>query len=213
MDSLLADAGALMIAHREWAVPFLALLAFAECVAVVGVLFPATATMITIGGLMGAGLIDPVAGTLAAMAGAAAGGWASFHLGRRLGPGTLSRWPFARHRRKLAITRLFFRRHGVLSIVLARFYGPARAIVPLAAGLMAMRRTTFELANAASAVLWVVVLFLAGWVTQQSMAAVSLAPAAKIPIFLALAIATSAGSTTTLRRLFADPRDNRLRAH
>ncbi|WP_121118267.1 DedA family protein [Croceibacterium ferulae] len=213
MGDLLSNAATLLAQHQDRALPLLALLAFAECLVVVGVLFPATATMITVGGLIGAGLIDPVGGCLAAIAGATVSGWASYHLGRWMGPAAFYRWPFARHRSALAMARLFFRRHGVLWIFLARFYGPTRATIPLAAGMMNMRRRTFEIANAGSAVLWVVVLFGAGWLAEHSMDAAMLAPAAKIPAFLALALATSAGSTLTIRRILVGARRTRLLVH
>lgn len=206
MGNLLANIGAVIADHQDWAVPLLGLLAFAECLAVVGIVFPATVTMITIGGLIGAGLIDPVGGSMSAIAGAVAGGWLSYRMGLRLGPAALRRWPLARHRGAMARARLFFRHHGILSIVLARFYGPTRATIPIAAGMLNMERRSFEMANAGSAILWVVTLFGTGWLGVRTMDAASFAPAAQAITFAALALATSAGSTLTIRRVFAGRR-------
>ncbi|MDH6153661.1 MULTISPECIES: DedA family protein [Paraburkholderia] len=48
----------------------------------------------------------------------------------------------------------FVHQHGRKSIVLARFFAPVRAVVPLVVGAARMPRRTFYPINAGSAVLW-----------------------------------------------------------
>jgi membrane protein DedA with SNARE-associated domain len=57
---------------------------------------------------------------------------------------------------------LFFQRHGGKSVFIGRFFGPIRAVVPLAAGIMQMPRGRFWFANVASALVWAPMLLLAG---------------------------------------------------
>ena len=63
---------------------------------------------------------------------------------------------------------LFFERHGGKSVFIGRFFGPVRAVIPLAAGIMRMPRGRFWLANVTSALVWAPMLLLAGDVIGQA---------------------------------------------
>jgi undecaprenyl-diphosphatase len=56
----------------------------------------------------------------------------------------------------------FFQRHGGKSVFIGRFYGPLRASIPLAAGVLRMPAMRFWIADIASALLWAPLLLLAG---------------------------------------------------
>ena len=56
----------------------------------------------------------------------------------------------------------FFGRHGGKSVFIGRFFGPVRAVIPLAAGVMRMPRGRFWFANVTSALVWAPMLLLAG---------------------------------------------------
>ena len=71
-------------------------------------------------------------------------------------------WPFTRQPHLLSTGILFFQRHGGKSVFIGRFFGPIRAVVPLVAGIMQMRRDHFWLANVTSALVWAPMLLLAG---------------------------------------------------
>src|SRR5690606_40730026 len=59
--------------------------------------------------LTGAGLLDPVTTALWAFSGAVAANWASYNLGRKIGPRVYRSWPLNRDRTMVARARLFFR--------------------------------------------------------------------------------------------------------
>lgn len=162
MDELVARATLFMSVHGAWAGPIVGLLSFGESLAVVGLFIPATAVMLAVGGLVGTGVLDPFSIILWAIAGAILGDWISFWFGRRIGPSVYRRWPLKGHRPMVARTRLFFRKYGFAAIFLGRFLGPIRATVPLVAGVMDMPRKPFQIANIASAALWVPLMFLPG---------------------------------------------------
>ena len=163
MEELIARATAFIAANGIWAGPIVGLLTFGESLAFVGLLIPATTLMIAIGGLIGVGTLEPLPVFAWAVAGAILGDWVSFVLGRRIGPAGYRRWPLNRHRPAVARARLFFRRYGLIAIFFGRFLGPIRATIPLVAGVMQMAPRRFQLANIASALLWVPALLAPGY--------------------------------------------------
>jgi hypothetical protein len=58
--------------------------------------------------------------------------------------------------------RQFFARYGALSVAMARFLGPVRAIVPALAGAAGLRTTTFVAADVSSAIAWAFTFILPG---------------------------------------------------
>ncbi|WP_301073742.1 DedA family protein [Sphingomonas sp.] len=206
MDDRWSDMAELIAAHREVAGLLIGALTFLECTAAVGVLFPATATMLAIGGMVGARLLDPLVIGPPAIVGAILGGWLSFRVGRWLGPRILYRPPFRRHRAAAARARLLFSRHGVVLLLAARYYAPARATVPMVAGILNMRRARFHLADAAAAVLWVVSLLTIGSLAAAALDEVEIGGTGKLILFAVMVIATSALSTAAMKRLFAGER-------
>lgn len=207
MDDLIPRATAFIAQHGIWAGPIVGLLAFGESLAVVGLLIPATAMMIAVGGLIGAGIVDPFPVIAWAVAGAVVGDWISYSIGRRIGPAAYRRWPLNRHRPMVARARLFFRRYGFLSIFAGRFLGPIRATIPLVAGVMEMDRRRFQLANITSALLWVPVMFAPGYFAVKNMGSIGhVTEAHLLGIGVAVATLTVGASAIGARVLGASKR-------
>jgi membrane protein DedA with SNARE-associated domain len=206
MQADLAEASSLLISYRELAGLLVGGLVLLECAAVLGVIFPATATMMTIGGMMGAGLLDAAVVVPSALMGAIVGGWLSYEAGRRLGPSVLRRQLLKRHRATAARMRLLFRRHGVPLVLAARFYAPARASVPLIAGVVGMRRRRFCLADGIAALLWSGTLFAVGSAAATGLDGVAAGSGTKIALFAALATMTSAFASIAARKLIGGGR-------
>lgn len=154
MDRLVDPFVEIFHAHAAWVGPILGLLTFLESLVLIGAFFPATVLMLAAGALVGSGLLPPVPVLLWCVAGAAAGDAVSYSIGRKVGPRAWRHRYLAAHRRSFARARLFFRKHGTLSIYLGRFLGPLRALIPLVAGMTSMRRGRFQVANLGSAVAW-----------------------------------------------------------
>ena len=153
--------------HQAWAGLVVGLLAFGESLVLVGILLPGTTVLIIVGGLVGAGIVQPLPVLLAAMIGAALGDTISYFLGRWLGRGVVHKWPLKRYRREVARARLFFHRYGFLAVFVGRFFGPVRATVPLVAGMMGMNRRRFQLANVLSALVWAPAILTPGWLLAK----------------------------------------------
>jgi len=172
LEDLIARVTAFITSHGIWAGPIIGLLTFGESLAFIGMLIPATALMIAVGGLVGTGVLDPVPIFLWAVGGALLGDWLSYALGRWIGPSIYRRWPLNRHRPLVAKARLFFRKYGFVSIFFGRFLGPVRATIPLVAGVMQMERRPFQIANAASALLWVPALLAPGFLATRGLGSI-----------------------------------------
>jgi membrane protein DedA with SNARE-associated domain len=56
----------------------------------------------------------------------------------------------------------FFERHGGKSVFIGRFFGPIRAVITLAAGVMRMPTGRFGFVTVASALIWAPMLLLVG---------------------------------------------------
>jgi membrane protein DedA with SNARE-associated domain len=162
MDSIVHPALAFIAAHRQWAAAVMFVTAFGESFAFVSLLFPGTALLIAAGTLMSAGTLPYLPILIAAILGAVLGDSVSFWIGRRFGGAIAQVWPFTRHPDLLPSGIRFFERHGGKSVFVGRFFGPVRAVIPLAAGIMRMPRRRFWFANLTSAIVWAPMLLFTG---------------------------------------------------
>jgi membrane protein DedA with SNARE-associated domain len=156
------DVIALVREHAAWAPAIMFTVAFVESLAVVSLLVPAWGALIAIGALVGTGTIGFWPVWVAGATGAALGDWLSYWIGIKLGPPVAHIWPLSRRPDLIPRGEVFVKRWGVFAIVIGRFFGPLRAVVPLAAGIFEMPYWRFQAANVASAFLWAWALLSAG---------------------------------------------------
>lgn len=141
-------------AHPGWAGISVLIIAFAESLAIVGVVVPGVAILFGVGALIGTGALNFWAMVTWAVAGAVLGDGLSYWLGRKYQTGLTRMWPFSKHPETLEKGILFFDKYGGKSVALGRFFGPIRAIIPLVAGMMNMPPSRFLVANILSAMAW-----------------------------------------------------------
>lgn len=157
--------------HQVWAPLIVFALAFGESLAFISLLIPATALLLGVGVLIEAGGLNFWPIWIAAAVGATLGDAVSYWVGLYYKEEAKGFWPLNRHPDMVARAEQFFSRYGVWGVVIGRFFGPLRAVVPLIAGVLAMRQLPFQLANVGSAAVWsfamlgpgVAVLKLMGW--------------------------------------------------
>ena len=149
-------------AHSDWAALVMFITAFGESFAFISLLFPGTTVLIAAGTLLSDGTLPYASILVGAVLGAVLGDSVSYWLGRSFGGGIGRLWPFSRHPDVLRRGILFFARHGGKSVFIGRFFGPIRAVIPLAAGIMQMPRGRFWFANVTSALVWAPMLLLLG---------------------------------------------------
>jgi membrane protein DedA with SNARE-associated domain len=143
------------------------LLAFCESFAFVSLLVPATGILLGVGGLM------PVFGIkfwpvwAAAALGAIVGDWLAYDLSLRARTYLISTRRLPNNSEWLARGTEFVARWGMFAVFAGRFFGPLRAVVPIAAGLCAMPWLNFQIANIASALLWAGAILTPGFVAAR----------------------------------------------
>jgi undecaprenyl-diphosphatase len=89
-----------------------------------------------------------------AVLGAVLGDGTSYLIGRHYHQRLRVMWPFRRYPDMIARGVDFFHKHGGKSIILARFVGPVRPLVPAVAGMLDMPPARFFLVNILSALIW-----------------------------------------------------------
>jgi len=140
--------------HPAAALVLVALVAFAESLALIGTLVPAAIVLFGAGALVGHGALELPSTLAVAVIGAVAGDALSFELGRHKQE-QVRAWPlFRRHEDAVARAEQLIARHGAVSVLIARFAGAVRAFVPLLAGFARMPAGRFYATNVASALLW-----------------------------------------------------------
>jgi membrane protein DedA with SNARE-associated domain len=154
-------------ANEGWAPPIVALLAFGESLAVISLLLPATIALIGIGALIGVSGIHFTPIWLAAAVGAALGDWLSYWVGVKFHASIAHMWPLSQHPDLIPKGEAFVRKWGVAAVFIGRFFGPARAAVPLAAGILVMPWWPFQIANFLSAFLWAGLLLAPGMLAMD----------------------------------------------
>ncbi|HEY2024480.1 bifunctional DedA family/phosphatase PAP2 family protein [Paraburkholderia sp.] len=144
----------LLAGHSGWMLAIVFVAAFLEAIAVIGTFIPGSTAMFVAGALTGTGALSLGWVFVCAILGAIAGDGMSFWLGERYKERIAHLWPLRTHPEVLDAGRRFFIKHGAKSVVLARFIGPLRAIVPVVAGMMGMRPARFYAINVLSALIW-----------------------------------------------------------
>jgi membrane protein DedA with SNARE-associated domain len=155
-------------AHSGWAFPVMFITSFGESFAFLSLLFPGTSMLIVAGTLMATGSLPYWPVLAGAVIGAVLGDTVSFWLGHRYGGGIGRIWPFTRSPDLLPNGIRFFARHGGKSVFIGRFFGPVRAVIPLAAGIMRMPPGRFWFANVTSAIVWAPMLLLLGAIAGEA---------------------------------------------
>jgi len=200
--SWLSPALAWVGAHPHWAGALLALVAFAESLAVVGLVVPGAIIMFAAGALAAGGGLSLWHLCLWAAAGAIAGDGVSFWLGRRYGDRLAAVWPLRRYPGALDRGIDFFRAHGGKSVLVGRFVGPVRPLIPAVAGMMHMPAARFFTINILSAFVWAPVYLLPGMVFAASLG-VAAAVAGRLVTLIVLALALGWGAYRVARRVLA----------
>ncbi len=162
MEKLVQDLLGFISVHSAWAGPVMFLACFGESLAVVSFFFPGTALLLATGALIPAGVVDPWSVVLGSIVGATLGDGVSYWIGKRFGGAVERAWPFTRNPDLLRRGIELFELHGGKSVFIGRFFGPARAVIPLAAGVMRMPAGRFWVANATSAIVWAPALLVPG---------------------------------------------------
>jgi membrane protein DedA with SNARE-associated domain len=148
--------------HQAYAPLILGLMTFGESLAFISLLLPATTLIVTVGVVLSASGAPFWPAWLGAVIGAIAGYWLSYEFGLRFQTAAYDIWPLSRRPELIKKGERFFNRFGPLAVLLARFFGPVRAVVPMMGGIFKMPRLVFQSANVGSALVWAFLLLAPG---------------------------------------------------
>jgi membrane-associated protein len=119
-----------------------------------GFFLPGASLLFTAGILSSQGLFNPLILVPMVALAAALGDSVGYWFGHKVGAPLLERnTRFFRHEH-LEQARVFYEKHGVLAIVLARFVPVVRTFAPIVAGMAGMRYRLFVTYNVMGALLW-----------------------------------------------------------
>ena len=138
------------------------LVSLSESLALIGLFVPGTVIMFGVGAIVATGTLKLPATLCLAAAGAVAGDGLSYWLGRHYKARLMEMWPFCRYPSLMRTGEAFFNRHGGKSVLLGRFVGPVRPVIPVIAGMMGMKPLQFSAVNVLSAMGWALVYILPG---------------------------------------------------
>lgn len=149
--------------NPSWAFFITFLVSFAESLAIIGSIVPGSLTMTAIGILAGSGVMRIDLTLFFAALGAIAGDSASYALGYFFSDRLHKIWPFTRYPKIIQYGQDFFTKHGGKSVLIGRFVGPLRSIIPVIAGMMRMSQLQFLFANFLSALGWALLYVMPGY--------------------------------------------------
>ncbi|MCX7116568.1 MAG: VTT domain-containing protein [Legionellales bacterium] len=156
-----------LYAHPHWALFMTFIISFAESLAIIGSIVPGSITMTAVGILAGSGVMRIDLTLIAASLGAIAGDSGSYALGYAFSDRLINTWPFKNYPSWITYGKDYFTRHGSASILIGRFVGPMRSIIPVIAGMMHMNQWHFLCANTLSGIAWSFLYVLPGFFIGQ----------------------------------------------
>lgn len=146
---------------------------FGEGLVFIGLLIPGTIVTIFLGTLAAAGGIDPAILVFFISLGFFLGDSLSYYLGRS-GRGLFRSENRILNHAHLERGREFFARHGYKSLILGRFIGPLRPLIPFIAGLAKTEERRFFPLNILSILLWTTISVYLGYFFGQALSVIQL---------------------------------------
>ncbi|MGP4845660.1 bifunctional DedA family/phosphatase PAP2 family protein [Marinobacter sp. 1Y8] len=178
--------------HPDWLTLSIFLIAFVESLAIAGVIVPGVAMMFAAATLAGKIAMPLPEALVWAGLGAIAGDGISFWLGRHFQGRLDIIWPFSRYPKLIHGGERFFRRHGGKGVIIGRFVGPIRPVIPLVAGAFQMPARRFFLCNVISAIGWAPTYVVPGYLVGSAMSLdIDLPPHFYPVLFTSLAVLAS----------------------
>ncbi len=141
-------------ANPGWAGFWVFVMAFVESLAFIGILVPGIIILFGIGALISLGAMDMIPIWFWGTIGALVGDIISYAIGRRYRSHLTDMWPFVKFPRMLERGRHYFRVHGPKSVVIGRFIGPLRPVIPVTAGMLGLEPRRFLLVDIPACIVW-----------------------------------------------------------
>ncbi len=156
-EYLLKPLAAYMAQNQNIGALIAGFIACAESMAIVGSIIPGSVTMTLIGTMIGSGILDIKVSLFAIILGAFIGDYLSYWVGYYYRDNIKKFKIIQKNAEWMDYGEKFIKKHGVKSIVIGRFFGPMRSLIPLVAGVLGMSRWKFIFGALPSVILWAVI--------------------------------------------------------
>lgn len=165
MGSWLDSITAWLTLNPSWLGAAIFLVSCLECLAIAGIIVPGTVALFAIAALAGSGILPLSEALLLGFLGGLLGDFVSYFLGRRFHQ-NIRRLPGLRHHPEwMTGAETYFQRYGIASLLVGRFIGPLRPMLPMVAGMFDMPFVRFAGVSVIAAAGWSVAYILPGWAT------------------------------------------------
>ncbi|MDX1342899.1 MAG: DedA family protein [Reinekea sp.] len=143
------------------------LISFLESFALLGILVPGVVLLFSLAAIASNIGIHPVTLMAFGAVGASAGDLLSFLIGHKL-QGKITHWRWFKHHQSwLEQGEWFIKRWGWLSVIIGRFLGPLRPVIPVVAGTLGMPSRLFIPLNLFTVLFWAPAYLLPGYFTGE----------------------------------------------
>lgn len=154
-----------LAANPSWLSVAIFVVAFIECLAIAGIIVPGTVLLFAVAALAGSGVLPLGEVLLLGFIGGLLGDAVSYFLGRKFHQ-NIRRLPGLRHHPEwIGGAEAYFQRYGIASLLVGRFIGPLRPMLPMVAGMFDMPFPRFAAVSVIAAAGWSIVYLLPGWAT------------------------------------------------
>ncbi|MGC5701807.1 bifunctional DedA family/phosphatase PAP2 family protein [Pseudomonas sp. NFXW11] len=161
LDSLTAW----LTSNPQWLAVAIFIVACVECLAIAGIIVPGTVLLFAIAVLAGNGALSLGETLLLGFCGGLLGDLVSYLLGRRFHQ-SIRRLPGLRQNPQwINGAETYFQRYGIASLLVGRFIGPLRPMLPMVAGMFDMPFARFVAVSLLAGAGWSVAYLLPGWAT------------------------------------------------
>ncbi|MNF28615.1 Inner membrane protein YabI [compost metagenome] len=158
-----------LTANPAWLGLAILLIACAECLAIVGIIVPGTLLLFAVAVLAGSGALSLGQTLILAYCGGLLGDLLSYATGRYFHQ-DIRRLPGLRHHPEWMLgAEFYFQRYGIASLLVGRFIGPLRPMLPMIAGMLNMPFGRFVLVSLLASAGWAVAYLLPGWATGAAL--------------------------------------------
>lgn len=154
-----------LAANPQWLAAAVFVVALVECLAIAGLIVPGTVLLFAVAVLAGSGALSLSETLLLGFFGGILGDLISYFLGRHFHQ-NIRRLPGLRsHPEWMAGAESYFHRYGIASLLVGRFIGPLRPMLPMVAGMCDMPFPRFIAVSLLAAAGWSLAYLLPGWAT------------------------------------------------
>jgi len=151
--------------NPQWLAAAVFIVAFVECLAIAGLIVPGTVLLFAVAVLAGSGALSLSETLLLGFIAGVLGDVVSYFIGRHFHQ-NIRRLPGLRHHPEwIAGAEAYFQRYGIASLLVGRFIGPLRPMLPMVAGMFDMPFPRFFAVSLLAAAGWSVAYLLPGWAT------------------------------------------------